>query len=487
MTNALYLPEVHDYRSESSKAPIVQLSSVRLHQGEMRLDAGFHASDGERAQRLLEQCGYDLQELGNLSSTIWYPGRFKRIYANRDHGKPFLTASKMLMFRPESETYLAYQSSQVKKCSVEEGVVLITRSGTVGRCVLVGERLASFAISDDALRLQPTAVPTGYIYAYLTSWIGQALLTKNKYGSAIKHLEPQHAAGVPVPLLSDLDMQEIAKRVVYAYSLREKANKLIDKATSALYHELDLPVFDERLVRYLGPEPSQSVEPLRSFSVASNTISERLDASFHIPVARSAIAIMEPGRYRLVKMESLCSRIFHPSRFKRNYVGEQYGVPFLQGSHLPLMKPHNLKYLARSEKEKVNRCKISSGWVLVTRSGSVGRVSIVSDLAEGWAASEHLIRLIAKEAKCHPGYIALFLMSPYGQHQLASLVYGAVVDELTPEDVALILIPDAPRKVQDALGDPVIQAFKYKDQATISEHKIVSDLERKLQRRSGNS
>lgn len=72
----------------------------------------------------------------------------------------------------------------------------------------------------------------------------------------------------------------------------------------------------------------------------------------------------------------------------------------------------------------------------------------------GWAASEHILRMTPKEHCSHEGYIATFLMSPYGQHQLQSKIYGGVVDELTAEDTARVLIPELPYAEQEKIGAP---------------------------------
>lgn len=162
-------------------------------------------------------------------------------------------------------------------------------------------------------------------------------------------------------------------------------------------------------------------------------------------------------------------------------MSKEFGVPFIQGADVPLMKPHNVRCLARSDKRNVNQCVIENNWVLVTRSGTIGNVGMVSETMEGLAASEHIIRVIAKEPDYNPGFIALFLMTPYGQHQVKSKIYGAVVDELTPEDLERVLIPDVPKQIQDTIGNKVIQAFDYKEEANRIEDSAVRTLEKLLE------
>ena len=393
----------------------------------------------------------------------------------------------MLQFRPHSDSYLAKKPSQLEKCTVSKNSILVTRSGTVGRCVIVGERLHKFAISDDAIRVEPAETPLGYLYAFLMSWIGQALLTKNQYGSAIKHLEPHHISGIPVPLLPESEMNDIADCITTAYSLREEANQLLDDATNALYDELELPKFDERLVDYL-PSPSSEHQSdgmrLRAYATMASQLDGRLDASYHLPLSASVIEVMrESGRYPLLALSEVCENVLLPGRFKRIYVKEEFGVPFIQGSHIPLMKPYDLKFISRNDRRNVKQCTIGAGWVMVTCSGTVGRIGIVPTMWAGWLASQHIIRLVARRDAYSPGFIATFLMTPFGQHQLLSKIYGAVVDELTAEDVELVLIPDAPKTIQDNIGDMAIDAFEKKEQANVAEDRAIRKLEDRLSQR----
>ena len=265
-------------------APVTRTTSHWLLQDEMRLDAGFHSDVSMQARQVVEQSSVKAKSLGSLTTSISYPTRFKRIHTqSKSHGVPFLTPSLMLQFRPSSDTYLAKRPSQLDKCTVPVGAVLVTRSGTVGRCVVVGNRLHGFAVSDDAIRVVPDTIPGGYLYAFLMSWVGQALLRKNQYGSAIKHLEPHHLAGIPVPVLAESEMRAVSDGISRAYSLREEANELLDSATDVLYAELGLPEFDETLVEYLPNSPSKpsssDVRTLRAFATRASNLEERLDAS----------------------------------------------------------------------------------------------------------------------------------------------------------------------------------------------------------------
>ena len=167
----------------------------------------------------------------------------------------------------------------------------------------------------------------------------------------------------------------------------------------------------------------------------------RLDAENYNRVVMEARSQLRASGLRLEKLEDVTDRIFIPPRFKRIYVDREHGVPFLQGTHLPQFKPTDLKYLSRTAHKNLARWIIQPGWVLVTCSGTIGRVGISLRQWNGWAASQHILRIIpAPGGPCPAGYIYAWLSSPLGQAQFNG-VYGAVVDEITADHVGNIMIP----------------------------------------------
>ena len=462
-----------------------------LYVGDQRLDGRYYANEAFTARHVVEDSGCEVKLLGELTEELFYPGRFKRVYAKTEaNGVPFLKPTEMLHFRPSSEKFLAYTVKALESCRVSPGWLLVTRSGTVGRCTIVTNRLARFAISDDVIRVQAKLVSEGYLYAYLCSWIGQALVAKDQYGSAIKHLEPHHLAGIQVPLLAQAEQEAIHDEIMRAYALRDEANDLLDEAEKQLYRELGLAPFDPDQARYMPPPPREKSNlptppPLKAFTTSASELNERLDASYHVPIAQAAVRQLRNGKYPLVPLASLTDDIFIPPRFKRIYVDKEYGVPFLQGSHLPQMKLYDLQYLSdEANIQQIAQCRIRHGWVLVTRSGTVGRIAVVTKALDAWTASEHLLRIVPDEKKSHPGYLAAFLTTPYGQHQLTAKIYGGVVDELTEADTADVRVPDAPLDIQKAIGKKVVMAYEKKDEANAVEDAAIQRLEHLLEERA---
>ncbi len=185
---------------------------------------------------------------------------------------------------------------------------------------------------------------------------------------------------------------------------------------------------------------------VEKFSITSQWLKQsgalRLDASFYNPRVAHAIDTLKKCGIPLSTVSKVTERVFIPGRFARTYVEKEHGVPFLQGGHVVHFQPADLKYISSAVHKQIEKWIIHENWILITRSGTVGRVAITPELWDGWAASEHILRVIPKEnSVCSAGYLYAYLSSPLGQAQLTAQIYGAVVDELTEDQVRAILIP----------------------------------------------
>lgn len=464
--------------------PCTTVPAHWLYQGENRLDGGYYTAEANAAFRAVNDCGFEVRTLEKCVADVYMPALTIKIpFSDHDNDTPYLTQSEAFDFRSESRKKVSVtRLDDPDRWFVKSIWLLVSQSGTIGRIVVTTKRLEHYIISPNPIRVVPSSeIPIGYIYAWLSTWQGQAIIKKSEYGGSVTHLLPHHLASVPVPLPPEDFQKEIHNEIMRAYALRDEANDLLDEADRLLHEKLGLPVFDESLVPYL-PAPTTLRLPAnrpvmphpKAFSIRASELADRFDASFHVPIARTAIKLLRDGNYAPVQLGSITADIIVAPRFKRIYVPKEYGVPFLQGSHLPQMRPYDLKYLSRTKQKNLEQWIIRKGWVLITCSGTIGRIGLVSSYMDKWAASQHLLRIVPDLSKGHPGYIAAFLMSPYGQHQLTAKIYGGVVDELTEDDTSAVWIPNPPLEIQQEIGERVVQAFEKKDEASAIEEAAIS-------------
>jgi type I restriction enzyme S subunit len=122
--------------------------------------------------------------------------------------------------------------------------------------------------------------------------------------------------------------------------------------------------------------------------------------------------------------------------------------------------------------------------ILITRSGTLGRIVLITKYLKNWIGSDDFIYLTITPPTA-AGYIAIFLLTTYGRTQLLRETYGGVISHLEVKHVAHILFPDAPLDIKNEVGRIAIEAYEKKDQANLIENEAIKLLENKLKELAG--
>lgn len=164
----------------------------------------------------------------------------------------------------------------------------------------------------------------------------------------------------------------------------------------------------------------------------------QLNAQYHKP---SKFNYGNKEDWSYVELGELVKKIFYPGRFKRNYIEySENAVPFFGGSDILQLWSWTNKWIS-SAHPKIDELAVKKDWILITRSGSTGIVSIVPEAWEGFAMSEHIIRIIPDSNKLSPFYLMGFLRSEFCQEIIAKGVFGSVIDEIDPNFINKIKVP----------------------------------------------
>lgn len=193
----------------------------------------------------------------------------------------------------------------------------------------------------------------------------------------------------------------------------------------------------------------------------------RLEASAYALEARQAVAELHACPHPLKALlgkTGICQEAHNGTRFHRVYVDEANGVPFLSSSDIIGLRPERGKHLSRKHTPKLNQLTIQPWMVLVSRSGTIGNVSLASPRMAGWALSEDAIRIFAPDRDT-AGFVSAFLRSHWGRDQLLGLTYGSVIQHIEPHHLEQVWIPELPAIHRIAIGRAFVDAALKRDKA----------------------
>ena len=444
---------------------------------EKRLEASVFDVAAKQARDVIQHGKYLAISIGGKNGLIkeaFYPGRFKRIYCDYNVGFPFYLPSQMTDIYPKAEKNI----SALTKCNFSElklksNTLLLTRSGTIGTVSIVSKTLEGCIFSDDVIRVTfKNDIDLGYVYTYLKSKIGSIMLTTNRYGSVIEHIEPEHLTSIPIPNAPEVLKRKIHALIVQSYALRDQSNELIDEATQLLVSELKFPDIHEFELNLL--DKNSKVD---AFSVRLSHLNGRFDASYHVPIVNAIIEHMKQYAAEVTTVgDSRVSKdVILPGRFKRIYVEEGYGRVFIGGKQLYELDPTNKKYLSlvHHGDRIAKQLELHKWMTLISCSGTIGKVTLVGKQWDNWTASQHIIRIVPANQDI-AGYLSIFLSSNYGYFLITRNTYGSVVDEIDDNHVREIPIPLLKNpSVQEQINKLALEANELRYQAYLLEQKAL--------------
>ena len=453
----------------------VALSEV--YSNNTRLEASAFNLEAKAAKYKVEHCRYGYVHLwgeDGLVSEASYPGRFKRIYVEKEDGIPFFLPSQLGEIQPKPSKYISAKTyKRIRGIEIKPNSLLLSRSGTIGKCAISSRTTIGKVYSDDVIRVFfRLDCDLGYVYAYFCTPIGQQMLQTNNYGAVVQHIEPEHLKNIIIPNAPDPIKRKIHNLVIESYDLRDKSNELIDEAEQILYEELQLPPIEQ-----LKPTFFDKDADLRNYTTKLSELNLRLDCSYHTPETTSILDVIRKNAKEVRKIgdKEISKEIILAGRFKRTYVDNKNGIPFFGGKQLLELNPSNMKYLSVDQHAKriVKELQLKENMIAVTCSGTIGKVNIVPKHWKNWALNQHVMRIVPATDDI-AGYIYCWLNTDYAYRLIVRNTYGSVVDEIDDQQLAQVVIPLLKNVTkQKEINDKVLRANKLRYQAYLKEQEAV--------------
>lgn len=448
------------------KTQLVKASSVAA--AKYRLDASAFLAR-QYVDGLLQFSGQG-QTVSDLADvfTVYIQSPVLAYVKPFSNSRPYMTTSELAEYENGKATHVSLTADpRLMGWEIKEGNIVVSRSGRVGEAYWVDKRLDGVLVGDSFRVVPKNAHDRFFLYALLSSSMARNFLSGSAYGSVVDHASLDQLRRFPCPPVSEAVKERISEKIQCALQNREDAYDLLNMAQHRLCKSTLLPSQAE-LPDGESDESSIAYEVVSSNEVLDTTegASEfRLEAHFHNPKARAVIKLILASGLPQKTVGEVSQDVIMGSRFKRNYVEESYGTPFLSGRSIVQIRPTDLKYLSNSQTDDLQKMSVKRGWILVTCSGTVGRTCFVWKNFENYAASQHILRVIPNEDEVDPGYLYAFLSSEYGYQQIIRFRHGSVIDEITDEQLKKVIVPLPLPVQQKEIGDNVRLAYEKRAEA----------------------
>jgi len=215
--------------------------SVKLSQSDLRLDGSYHIPIVDAIIKEISKKADYIAKIGDkeISDDIILPGRFKRVYVDKEHGIPFFGGKQLLSLNPSNLKYLSPQHHGERiedQLFLKENMCAISCSGTIGKVMIIPKHWEGWTMNQHVIRIVPKSNDiAGYIYAWVDSSYCKPLIERYIYGSVVDEVDDNQIAEVPIPIIKNKEvLKEINDKVLEANQLRYNAYQKEQEALSIM-------------------------------------------------------------------------------------------------------------------------------------------------------------------------------------------------------------------------------------------------------------
>ena len=224
----------------------------------------------------------------------------------------------------------------------------------------------------------------------------------------------------------------------------------------------------------LKNQPDESLKvvvneaPLKWCSVSLSDVvnrGKRLEASVFDVEAKQARQLIANCKYPVVKLGGDTGLVtsYTCARFKRIWL-KKSDFPIYQPSSIVDIKPSPDGYISHLTQTDIDALRVHNNQILMTCSGTIGKLSYVSKTLDNQIFSHDLLRINCKN-NTDSGYIYTYLKSKTGNKILLTNSYGAVITHIEPEHLASIPIPNAPESIKRRINDLIVESYNLRDES----------------------
>lgn len=210
----------------------------------------------------------------------------------------------------------------------------------------------------------------------------------------------------------------------------------------------------------------------------------RLEASTYLREGYGFVRLAEqvPGHVRLGDLAD----IWQPSRLAGYEMPEGKGLPFLTAGQVFEDFPRVRKWLARPFVPQLERRYVESGWLLLSCSGVVGRVTAVYPHHLGKVITHDLLRIVPEDEGDY-GWLYAYMRTDFFRQIAQAAQYGHMIKHIEVEHAKEFPVIMPEDSVRTSIGSMAVKAVRIRAKAWRLRDEAFEALEKGMDTRRNNA
>lgn len=204
----------------------------------------------------------------------------------------------------------------------------------------------------------------------------------------------------------------------------------------------------------------------------------RFDPDIHLSEGVTVRRQINALPYEISNIGDSAEKVFYGNIFSRIFVEKpEHGIEYLSASDTMVAEIGSGKYLSKKQAEQLQYLMLEKDWIIVTCSGTLGKVAYTNGLFENKLVTHDLIRIVPNDKRILRGCLYAFLCSKFGYHQITQSQFGGVVKHINDEQTKSIKVPVFPNELQNTVNDLIKESSRQREEATQSLNKAIEYFE----------
>ena len=280
-----------------------------------------------------------------------------------------------------------------------------------------------------------------YLYFLLRSQLCLQQMLQRSGGGNYPAITTDQLMRILIPIPEPSIQNHIASFMRSAYAQKKQKEQEADMLLDSI---------DDYVLTELGIE-MPTVEKKKCFVVyAGETAGRRIDPRFHQFKHQEVIRVLESGKYPIVPLSNLITDLKNGVEI-RTY--SDNGYRYLRVSDLGRNGIENRDPRYVDLDEIPDRVRLTNNSFLISRSGSLGLVSVIEDEIRNVVLGSDIFKVELDTESIHPRYLEVFFRSQIGQTLIFQLNSGSIIPRLDQPAVKSLRVIVPPFDVQKKIAD----------------------------------